>query len=373
MKNIREVKDLKGKKVLLRLDLNIPIKNEVVFNDFRIKKILPTIDFLKSEGAKIIIISHIGREKTATLLPVLNYFQKTMKIGFIKDVLSNDADSFVNNMKEGDVVLVENLRQSDGEKNNDEGFSKQIARLGDLYVNEAFANSHRAHASIVGIPKFLPSYSGILFQEEIKMLSESFKPENPFLFIIGGNKLKTKLSLIEKMLKVADNVFVGGALANDFFKEKGMNVGQSFVSEEKVDLSSLVNNKKIILPIDVVTRNDAGNIMTKKPNEVLNDEKILDAGDETVSHLIKYVNDAQFVLLNGPLGDYEKGFGKPTADLIRAIANSDAKSIVGGGDTTAVISELGIEDKFTFVSTGGGAMLDFLLNETLPGITALNK
>ena len=371
MKNITEAKDLKGKKVLLRLDLNVPVKDGEVLNDFRIKKILPTIDFLKEHGAKIIIISHIVREKTETFKPVFNYLKKIMDIVFVSDVLNDDASAVVNNMKDGDIVMIENLRQHEGEKNNDESFSKQIARLGDIYVNEAFANSHRSHSSIVGIPQFLPSYSGILFQKEIQALSESFKPQSPFLFIIGGNKLKTKLSLIEKMAKIADNVFVGGALANDFFKAKGLNVGTSFISDEPVDLSNLIKNEKIILPVDVVVKNEKGDVQTKKPTDVLSGEKILDAGDDTVSQLLKLVNDSKFVLFNGPLGDYEKGFGKPTAELIRIIGNSDVNSIVGGGDTTAIISNLGIEDQFTFVSTGGGAMLDFLLNETLPGIKAL--
>lgn len=373
MQSIKDVKNLKGKEILLRLDLNVPVKDGEILNDFRIKKALPTVKFLKDQGAKIIILGHLGREKTDTFKSVFEYLKKEMEISFIKDPLSSDADMTVSNMEEGDVVLVENLRQNEGEINNDEGFSKQLSRLGEIYVNEAFSNSHREHSSIVGIPKFLPSYSGILFDQEVKLLSESFKPQKPSLFILGGNKLRTKLPFIEKSLNIADNVFVGGALVNNFFKAQGLNVGESFVAPSDFDLTKVLNSDKVIFPVDVVVQNKADEILTKKPNEVLDDEKILDAGRETVSQLKDLINKSKFVLFNGPLGDYEKGFGQPTKELIKAIAESTVTSIIGGGDSTALVNKLGIEKDFTFVSTGGGAMLEFLINETLPGIQALEN
>ncbi|MBU1557543.1 phosphoglycerate kinase [Patescibacteria group bacterium] len=372
MKSIKEVKDLKGKKVLLRLDLNVPVRDGKILNDFRIKKVIPTIGFLQERGAKVIILSHIGRKKEDTLKPVFDYLVGEVKnIKFNGDVLDESAFELVGKMKEGEVILMENLRKHEEEKEGDDSFSKQISKLGDIYVNESFSNSHRDHSSITGIPKFLPSYSGILFQKEIDGLSSCFEPQEPSLFILGGNKLKTKLSFVEHSLEIGSFVFVGGALANDFFKEKKFEIGKSFVCEEKFNLGSLLENKKLILPIDVVVRNSGGEIITKKPENVLSDEKILDAGPQTISLLEDKLKEVKFVLMNGPLGDYEKGFGKPTNDLIQAIAGSGIQSIIGGGDTTALINELGIEGKFTFVSTGGGAMLEFLQNKTLPGIEAL--
>ena len=373
MKDIKEVKNLKGKKILLRLDLNVPIQDGKVLNDFRIKKILPTIRFLKDKGAKIIIISHIGRDKSETLKPVFEYLRKKLEIVFAGDILGSDVDKIIFNMKDGDIILTENLRQYRGEINNDDSFSKQVSRLGDIYVNEAFSVSHREHSSIVGIPKFLPSYFGILFGQEIRALSKSFNPQKPALFIIGGNKLKTKLPFIKKFLKIVDYLFVGGALANSFFQAQGLNIGKSFVVSNNFDLSGVLKNQKIIIPIDVIVENEENKISTKIPSEVLDDERIFDAGEKTVSRLENLLKEVKFVLFNGPLGDYEKGFDKSTEKLIKTIANSKITSIIGGGDSTAFVNKLKIEDKFTFVSTGGGAMLEFLLNETLMGIEAIKN
>ncbi len=359
MKNITQVENLANKKVLLRLDLNVPIENGVIQNDFRIKKILPTIDFLKEQGAKIIILAHIGREKTETLKPVFDYLKNIYPdLTFVKNFLETRSP-------QSGFMMLENLRQNDGEVNNDEEFAKQLASLGDIYVNEAFSNSHREHASIVGIPKFLPFYSGILLEEEIKNLSYSFNPDKPSLFILGGNKLKTKLPLIKKTINVFDVVFVGGALANDFFKEQGLNTGQSLVSQENFGLKELSQNPKIFLPLDVVTQKNK----QKKPNEILDDDKILDAGSESIKQLEEIIKNSNFVLMNGPLGDYPKGFEKSTKEIIEAMVETDAKTIIGGGDTT--LFTRGFEDKITFISTGGGAMVKFMLDETLPGIEVL--
>jgi phosphoglycerate kinase len=371
MKSIKQAQNLKGKKVLLRLDLNVPIRDGKVFNDFRIKKILPIINFLKDAGVKIIILSHIGRDKSETLKPVYEYLKNIFDLDFIDNVLSDEALEYTEHMADGQIVMMENLRQHNGEKENNESFAKQIARLGDIYVNEAFANSHREHASVVGIPKLMESFSGILFEREVEKLSQSFDPKHPALVIIGGNKLDTKINFVKKVLENYDNVFVGGALANNFFKEQGLSVGKSFVLDGNFGLSDLMKNQKLILPVDVVVQNEDGEIFTKKPNEVLDGEKILDAGSETVSQLKMLIKDAKFILMNGPLGDYEKGFGEPTEKIVKAISESTAETIIGGGDTTALINDLKIEEKFSFVSTGGGAMLEFLTNRTLSGIKAL--
>jgi len=224
MKSIKNFENLKGKKVLLRLDLNVPVLDGIILNDFRIKKIIPTIKFLQERGSRIIILSHIGREEKDTLYPVFQYLKKEIKnISFCDNVLSDVMQNRAEFLKNGEIIFAENLRRYKEEKENDFSFSKQISLLGDLYVNEAFSNSHREHSSIVGIPKFLPSYSGILFEEEMRNLSQCFEPQKSSLFIIGGNKLRTKLPFIQYFIEKNIKVFVGGALANNFFLRRFWN------------------------------------------------------------------------------------------------------------------------------------------------------
>jgi phosphoglycerate kinase len=363
--------ELKNKRVLLRLDFNVPIKDGKVVDDFRIIKSLPTIQFLKGAGAIVIIIAHI-EEEPDTLKPVYEVLKTHIAgLRFCEDCIESGKDT-VTHLQSGEVLLCENLRLYDGEKRNDKDFSEKLASLGDIYVNDAFSVSHRKHASIVGIPKFLPGYIGLQFEEEIKNLSQCFKPAHPFVFVLGGAKFDTKLPLIQKFLPLADTIFIGGALANDFYKVKGLEVGISRVSETPIDLSELITNSKIILPEDVVVESSRGR-ETKNVSDVKPDEKILDAGEKTLADLAGKIEEAQCVLWNGPLGNYENGFKEPTLELARMIAQSNALSIVGGGDTLAAIIELGNQEKFGFISTGGGAMLDFLANETLPGLDALRK
>lgn len=369
-KTIKDIENLRGKKVLLRLDLNVPTIDGVLRDDFRIKKSLATLNFLRDNGAKTIIISHIENPETKSLKTVYEYLSKFFNVVFFKDYFSEETRGAIERMSEGDFILLENLRIYEGEEKNYEHFAKQLSSLGEIYINDAFSVSHRNHASIVGIPKFLPSFAGILFEEEVANLSGAFNPEHPFLFILGGAKFETKMPLIEKFLKLADFVFVGGALANNFLKEKGCETGLSVLSPKKFNLEKMLASEKLLLPTDIVVKNNQG-ISIKRPAQVLKEDKILDDGPETISMLEKKLSSAKFVLWNGPLGDYEKGFKEGTVELARAIARCRAKSIIGGGDTLAVISKMNLEDKFSFISTGGGAMLDFLANETLPGIEAL--
>lgn len=371
-KTIKDIENLRGKKVLLRLDLNTPIVNGEVRDDFRIKKSITTLNFLRDNGAKTIIISHIESVETKSLEIVYEYLSKSFKMKFAKDYFSEGTRNAIDKMNEGDFLLLDNIRVYEGEEKNSEHFARQLSSLGGIYVNEAFSVSHRRHASIVGAPKFLPSFAGILFEDEVVNLSKAFNPEHPFLFILGGAKFETKMPLIEKFLKLADFVFIGGALANDFFREKGCETGLSVLSPKKFNLGKMLNSDKLLLPIDVVVKNNQG-VFIKRPNNVLKEDKILDAGPATVSMLREKLLSSKFVLWNGPLGDYEKGFREGTVELARAIAKCRAKSIIGGGDTLAVVSKLNLEDKFSFISTGGGAMLDFLANETLPGIEALER
>ncbi|HEU5114169.1 MAG TPA: phosphoglycerate kinase [Candidatus Paceibacterota bacterium] len=368
-KKIADEKNLKGKRVLVRLDLNVPIVGDEVRDDFRIKRSLPTLRMLKERGARTIVISHIENELTDSLSRVAAYISKSIEIkAFVAKI--EDAPAVMKTMEDGDIIMLENLRKNPGEKENDPVFAGRLASLADIYVNDAFAVSHREHASIVSVPKLIPAYAGPLLSTEVEELSKAFNPPRPFLFILGGAKFDTKLPLIEKFLQIADYVFVGGALSNDIYKEKGYEIGRSVVAKVRINLKHIEQSPKLIVPSDVMVENPLEKVV-KSPDHVGLGDKIMDSGPRTISELADLLNEMEFVLWNGPLGEYEKGFGKGTEDLARAIAESGARSVIGGGDTIAVVSKLGLLDKFTFASTGGGAMIEFLAKGTLPGIDAL--
>jgi len=369
IRSIRELKNCAGKRVLLRADFNVPIQNGKVVDDFRIVKALPTIKYLKSKKAKIIIISHAGEDGTQSLEPVHRALSKYIKVRFVDDIAGEKAKKAIALMKNGEVILLQNLRRDRGEKENSIPFAKKLASLADVYVNDAFPVSHRVQASIVLLPKLLPHYAGLQMLDEIRHLSKALHPKHPFLFILGGAKFETKMPLIKKYLKVADHIFIGGALANNFFKEEGFEVGASVIDKKDFHLKPLLANKKILLPIDVVAKDSAGTT-TKRPSDVFSDEKIMDAGTDSISMLAPYAMKAKMILWNGPLGFYEDGFTKGTTDLLALLAHAKGETIIGGGDTAALISKK-MEKKFTFVSTGGGATLEFLTKGTLPGIKAL--
>ncbi len=372
MKSIKELKNLTGKRVVLRADFNVPIKNGVVLDDFRIKKVIPSILYLQKKGAKVIIISHIGDDGKESLLPVANKLKKYIKdVNFIQTpIFSNETQKILNSLKNKDIVLLENLRRETGEKKNSPSFARALSRYGDIYVNDAFSVSHREHASIVGITKYLPGYAGFQMEAEVENLSKVFNPPHPFLFILGGAKFETKIPLIKKFLRQADHIFIAGAIANDFFKARGYEVGTSLVSDANFQITPLLKAKNLILPTDVeVTKNSKNHIT--KPTEVMPDENIVDIGPQSVLQLKDLIAKAEFILWNGPLGKFESGFGKATEEVLKIVSKSKAKNVIGGGDTVALISKLKIEDKLGFVSTGGGATLDFLSKGTLPGIRVL--
>lgn len=371
MKSIKEIKNLKGKRVLVRVDFNVPIKDGKVLDDFRIRKSIPTIKYLQSKGAKIILLAHLGDEGES-LRPVFLKAKKYLpKLMFVdKSIFSDEIEGMLKKLKSGEIILLENLRKEKGEKDNSPSFGRALSRYGDIYVNDAFSVSHRPHASVVGITKYLEGYAGLLLSEEIDNLSKAFSPNHPFLFILGGAKFSTKMPLIKKFLHDADNIFIGGALANDFFKAKGYEVGTSLVEEGNFEIKTILKNKKLILPTDVeIVSKDSRKF--SKVEDVKNDENIVDIGPETLKNLKELVSDAKFILWNGPLGKSGVGSGKPTEELLKLIAKSKVKSVIGGGDTIAYISKLKLENKLGFVSTGGGATLDFLAKGTLPGIKAL--
>ncbi len=340
IKSIKSIsKNLKGKTALVRVDFNVPIENGKVLDDFRIKASLPTIKFLLKKGAKIILITHLGKDGRASLEPVIKRFFAISKIAQNK------------------VTFFDNIRKFSGEIKNDLVFAKKLATLGDIYINEAFPESHREVASIVLLPKLLPAYAGFQLEAEIKNLTQAFKKiKHPFLFILSGAKFSTKMPLIKKYLKLADYVFVGGALANNFMKAKGWDVGKSLVDEKEYNIKKILNNKKLILPSDFIVK----------------DKAIIDIGKESVKNLAVLIKKSKLILLNGPLGKYEdKDGAEATKKILKLVANSKAESIIGGGDTVALVSKMKMQNKFSFVSTGGGATLDFLANGTLPGIKAL--
>lgn len=372
MKSIKDINDLKGKRVLVRVDYNVPMIEGKIADDFRIKASIPTIEYLQKKGAIVILMAHMGDDGTKSLKPVSLRLKKSIaKLTFIESsIFSDETKKILNNLKNGDVALLENIRREPGEKTNSPSFSRGLSRFGDIYVNDAFSVSHRVHASVVGIAKCLPSYAGLQLMDEVANLSKSFNPKHPFLFILGGAKFETKIPLIKKFLRDADNVFIGGAIANDFFKGKGYEVGTSLVGDNMSQIKSFFKSKNLVIPSDVIVEKNKKSRISKS-NEVLHDECIVDIGTESVKLLGGLIDKAQFILWNGPLGKYESGFGSATESVLKIISKSKASSIVGGGDTVSLITKLKLGSKIGFVSTGGGATLDFLAKGTLPGIKIL--
>jgi 3-phosphoglycerate kinase len=366
--------DWSGVRVLVRLDFNVPIEDGKIRDTFRIDAALPTLRFLLERGARVIVISHLGKGKPEdSLLPVADYLGKQIPLSFVHFLRGEEAATVLDLQKDGEAVLLENLRQDPGEEANDPAFADYLASLAEVYVNDAFSVSHRAHASVVAVAERLPSYAGPLLANEIEQLSKAFHPERPFLFILGGAKIDTKMPLLKKFLEKADSVFVGGAIVNNFFKVAGSEIGQSVYDPEELDgVAEMLTNPKLHIPSDVIVEGPSGS-RTCKTSEVHVDERIVDAGPEGITLLAPEIVQAKLIIWNGPLGWYEKGYTEATKQLLTLIAESGATSIIGGGDTVTLLDEIHMTDKFSFVSTGGGAMLDFLANETLPGIDILKK
>ena len=371
--SVKDAGKLTGKRVLLRVGFNVPIEEGAVTNQFRLMRALPTISYLREEGARIVIIAHIGRDKEETLKPVYEALRSQISLKWCPDLSGKQTREAVQKLEDGEVLLLENLRQDERETANDPSLAKELAEYADLYVNDAFAASHRAHASLVEVPKLLPSYFGFNFITEYEELQKAMEPEKPSLFILGGAKFETKLPLVEQYAQKYDQVFIGGAHANDIFAAKGLEVGESLVSGVNLTDSVILNRLNILLPIDVTVKGKTDNRVTK-PEDVRPDENILDAGPKSVEMLAKYIKEAKTILWNGPLGDYEKGFDKVTLAVAKEISQAPGYSVVGGGDTVASIQSLNLQDKFGFLSTAGGAMLTFLEKGSLPAIDAiLNK
>lgn len=365
--------ELKGKRVLVRAGLDLSLdKNGEAIDELRLQRAPQTLKYLADAGAKVIILSHIGRDTTNTNAPVARALQKYIKVFYIPDLFGAAAKDAIAAMRDGEVVLLENLRQHyDLEKANDETFAKNLASLGDIYVNDAFSNSHRAHASMVGISKFLPSYAGFIVRDEVAHLSEALHPTHPALAIIGGAKFETKDPVIRSFLSTYDHVCVVGAIANDVLRVQGFPVGRSKISEHAPE-REVVANPKLIGPIDVTVEREDKQAMVKKPDAVESGDKIVDIGPDTVAKLAPVIAEARFIIWNGPSGLYEDGYTAYTLAIGELLSKSDAKKVIGGGDTIALLEDNGMDGaKLGFLSTGGGAMLEYLLKGSLPGIEAL--
>jgi phosphoglycerate kinase len=378
MKSVREIPVLENVPVFVRASLNVPIVNGKVANAYRLQHALPTIEFLRSKHARVVIGSHIGEAGTETLEPVYQALKSMVPdIAFCPVSTGPVAREAVRKLSPGGVLVLENLRRHRGEVMNDATFARELAELADVFVEDAFDTCHRQHASIVTLPKLLPSYAGLQLIEEVAQLSKALSPKSPSLAVIGGAKFGTKEPVIRKLLSLYTHVFVGGALANDFLKTGGHTIGKSLVSGGDAEaLKELLKDPKLVLPVDSLVCAFGG---VQKPevahiaslDGVKEDEVMLDHGPKTIEELVRLVAPAKTILWNGPLGEYELGFVEATDALARAVADSGAESYIGGGDTEASIESLRLNKRFTFISTGGGAMLDFLAKGTLPGISAL--
>lgn len=376
MKVISELaaSELRGRYVLVRAGLDVALdKDEEVVDSLRIEKSIPTLEYLRNAGAKTIILSHIGRDPLLTNEPVARALKAHIPVSYVPDLFGPAARSAKEVMREGDILMLENIRREyDREKANDGDFARELATLGDIYVNDAFSNSHRAHASMVGIPTLMPAYAGLLLCEEIRHLSAALRPAHPALAIIGGAKFETKDPVIRLFLDAYDDVCVVGAIANDVLRAQGHMIGRSRISDHAPE-KEIVENPRLIAPKDVTVEREDGHAFVRALERIEEGDKIVDIGPDTIAALVPAVERAKFIIWNGPTGLYEDGYEQYTeavAELLKQ--NVSAHKIIGGGDTIALLQKNGFtEDALGFFSTGGGAMLEYLLKGTLPGIEAL--
>jgi phosphoglycerate kinase len=378
--------DVKGKKVLVRVDYNVPIKEGKVTDDTRIVAAMPTLNYLLDHGAAVILCSHLGRPKGGpdpkySLRPVADYLSELLgkPVAFAEDCVGPKAEDAARVLKTGEVLLLENTRFHPEEEKNNPAMARQMAALADIYVNDAFGSAHRAHTSTEGVAHYLPAVAGFLMEKEIQYLGQAIAdPRRPFVAILGGAKISDKIGVIRNLLKTADQVLIGGGMANTFFKAQGYPVGDSLVEEEALETArELVRDgsNKLRLPVDVVIGDRFENDAQKKVmamGPVPDGWRILDVGPNTVAAYSKTIQAAGTVVWNGPMGVFEfPNFAEGTFGVARAVANSDATSIIGGGDSVAAINQSGLSDKITHISTGGGASLEMLEGLVLPGVAAL--
>jgi phosphoglycerate kinase len=389
-KTIEDI-DVEGKKVLVRVDFNVPLDEKGnITDDTRIRAALPTINYLIERGAIVILVSHLGRPKGKVqerlrMDPIAQRLAELLDKEVIKtdDCIGDEPKQAIEDMREGDVLLLENVRFYPGEEANDPEFSKQLAELADVYVNDAFGTAHRAHASTVGVAEFLTAVSGFLMKKELEYLGKALEnPERPFVSILGGAKVSDKIGVIKNLLTKVNYLLIGGGMAFTFLKAKGLEIGRSLLEEDKLSLAGELIKEaedkgvKLLLPVDVVV---APELKPDAPYKRVKVEEIppdwmgVDIGKETVEEFSNIIKQAKTVVWNGPMGVFEmKPFAAGTKGIASALAESGAVTIIGGGDSAAAVEQLGYADKMTHISTGGGASLEFLEGRELPGVKALN-
>lgn len=384
---IRDV-DVKGKRVLVRVDFNVPIENGRIVDDRRIRESLPTIRYLLDHNAAVILCSHLGRPKGRdakfSLAPVASHLGELLgrPVAFAGDVVGEAVMQKAQALKPGDVLVLENTRFYPEEEKNDAAFAQKLAALADIYVNDAFGSAHRAHASTEGVAHYLPAVAGFLMEKELNYLGGALaNPTHPFVAILGGAKVSDKLGVIENLLGKVDRLLIGGGMANTFFKAQGLEVGDSLVENDKLDMARMLLDKsagKVVLPVDAVIADkfdNSANTRIVASNNVPAGWRILDIGPRTIETFANILVSAKTVVWNGPLGVFEMpNFARGTLEIARRLASlSGVTSIIGGGDSAAAVEQAGVADKITHISTGGGASLEFLEGKELPGVTALQN
>ena len=389
IRSVKKLKNLRGKKIFLRVDFNVPLEKGKVQEDYKIQSGLATIEFLRARGASLIIATHLGDpagkfQAASSVKPVALRLRARLKhpVKFVPFVIGPKVQSAVAKMKPGEIIMLENLRFNQGEYDNDNKFAQALAGLADIYVNDAFAVCHRPQASVVAIKKYLPSYAGLLLAEEVGALHRILKPKKPLVVIMGGAKIKTKAPLLAKLHPAAAQILLGGGLANNFFKFQGLEVGRSLID---ADSSKAVKkffkgkklDKKIILPLDVVVKRKNGKTQVVSPTAVKKDDCILDVGPATIASFAKYIKTAKTLVWNGPLGKFEENSFKhgtlAIASLIAARSSGRAYGVVGGGETVAALKLNKMAQYVDWVSTAGGAMLAYLGGDKMPGLNLIVK
>lgn len=393
IRSMRQLKNAAGKVIFLRVDFNVPLADGKVKEDYKIISGLATIRFLMRYGAKIVIATHLGdpggkKSKKFSTEPVARRLEKLLgkKVVFVKDCVGPKVEKAVEDLEPGQVIFLENLRFYPGEEKDEKAFARQLARPADIYINNAFAVSHRAHASVSAIKSYLPSYAGLLLEQEVTSIERALKPKKPLVVVIGGAKIGTKLPIIKNFIKTASQILVGGAVANDFLQSLGYEVGKSKVSgdarlaKQAVAMYKKAGNKKIILPLDLVVskkKDGKGQLAVKSVSSVAKDEYIYDIGPKTIHFYSRYLKQANTIAWNGPMGWFEQdSFKHGTVALARVMAarsSGRAFGVVGGGETVEALKMAGMFDEVDWVSTGGGAMLDFLAGEPMPGLKGIIK
>ncbi len=391
-KTVKDI-DVTGKKVLVRCDFNVPLDKETgeITDNRRIRAAMPTIQYLLDNNAKVILCSHLGRPKGEvnskySLKPVAEELTKLLgkEVKLAKDVIGEDAKRLTSGMNEGDIVLLENVRFHKEEEKNDPEFSRKLASFGEIYVNDAFGTSHRAHSSTAGVANFLPAVSGFLIEKELEFLGGALEnPKRPFVAILGGAKVSDKIGVIENLLDKVDTLIIGGGMAYTFFKAKGLNIGTSICEEDKLDLAKNLLEKakskgvQLLLPVDNKVAKEYSNnaeYMEVTSEQIPDGYMGLDIGTKTIEKYKEVLKNANTVVWNGPLGVFEfEEFAKGTNEIAKILASLDAITIIGGGDSAAAIEKMGLSDKMTHISTGGGASLEFLEGKVLPGIDCLQN